>query len=530
MKQTLLFIAALFLSAGTFGQATDLFFSEYIEGSSNNKYLEIYNGTGNPVDLSDYQVLLFSNGNADEQNPNNSVTLSGMLSNGAVFVIANSSANIYSGTVFVSAVTNYNGDDAVALKKISTGSYVDIIGRIGEDPGTAWTASGLTTLNATLVRKASVTAGITVNPTSGFPTLATEWSAFAIDDVSNLGSHSMSTSVGTVALTVPNGGEMYDAGEQVTITWTSSDINTVIIEVFNNDSQWDVIASNIPAADGALDFTIPANAWDWDGYKLRISDADNASVSDESDGTFTINGHDKEVFYHEFDGATFGGFVASNQVGEQVWEATHGSYARMNGFLVNPQDNVDWLVSPAINLESSKNEIFEFYAYYNFNGPDLQLFYTADFSGDASLSTWIELTFVKPSSSSTWQYVLVDISQLSGSVYFGFKYTSSTADGATDWRVNKIYVSGINDETTNIATATANLAIAPNPFDSQITVIANGIASIEMINTVGQTVLQLKGNNLDKMVIPTSNLTKGLYMIKITDVNGNVQTKKVIKK
>ena len=31
--------------------AVDLFFSEYIEGSSNNKALEIYNGTGSAVDL-----------------------------------------------------------------------------------------------------------------------------------------------------------------------------------------------------------------------------------------------------------------------------------------------------------------------------------------------------------------------------------------------------------------------------------------------------------------------------------------------
>ncbi|HEY9494676.1 MAG TPA: hypothetical protein VIR15_07480, partial [Intrasporangium sp.] len=30
---------------------TELFFSEYIEGSSNNKALEIYNGTGAPVNL-----------------------------------------------------------------------------------------------------------------------------------------------------------------------------------------------------------------------------------------------------------------------------------------------------------------------------------------------------------------------------------------------------------------------------------------------------------------------------------------------
>ncbi len=44
--------------------ATDLFFSEYVEGSSNNKALEIYNGTGAPVDLgaADYSVQMFFNG------------------------------------------------------------------------------------------------------------------------------------------------------------------------------------------------------------------------------------------------------------------------------------------------------------------------------------------------------------------------------------------------------------------------------------------------------------------------------------
>src|SRR6185295_16902729 len=43
---------------------TELFFSEYIEGSSNNKALEIYNGTAAPIDLaaSGYSVQMFSNG------------------------------------------------------------------------------------------------------------------------------------------------------------------------------------------------------------------------------------------------------------------------------------------------------------------------------------------------------------------------------------------------------------------------------------------------------------------------------------
>jgi len=44
------------------GQTTDLFFSEYAEGSSNNKYIEIYNGTGTDVDLSGYSLSSCSNG------------------------------------------------------------------------------------------------------------------------------------------------------------------------------------------------------------------------------------------------------------------------------------------------------------------------------------------------------------------------------------------------------------------------------------------------------------------------------------
>ena len=38
------------------GQTYDLFISEYAEGSSDNKYIEIYNGTGTSIDLSDYEL------------------------------------------------------------------------------------------------------------------------------------------------------------------------------------------------------------------------------------------------------------------------------------------------------------------------------------------------------------------------------------------------------------------------------------------------------------------------------------------
>lgn len=167
--------------------ATDLFISEYVEGSSNNKYIEIYNGTGAAVDLSDYQLIQYNNGSVT---PFYIATLSGTLANGASIVYRHPSATvILIGSTLNQNLMGFNGDDAMVLYKISTASNVDIFGRIGEDPGAAWTSGSFTTVNKTLRRKSSVSGGVTVNPSSGFPTLATEWDMFNEDDVTGLGAH-----------------------------------------------------------------------------------------------------------------------------------------------------------------------------------------------------------------------------------------------------------------------------------------------------------------------------------------------------
>ncbi|MDY0078152.1 MAG: lamin tail domain-containing protein [Bacteroidales bacterium] len=173
--------------AGGSSVATDLIISEYIEGTSNEKYIEVFNGTGSSVDLSNYKLQLYANGSSTATND---VTLSGTLVNGSVIVYKNSSANLYPAGI-TNASVNFNGDDAVALYKISTSSFVDIFGRIGEDPGTEWGSSQLWTINTTLVRKSSITGGVTTNPGSGFPTLSTEWDNYATDVITYLGSHTM---------------------------------------------------------------------------------------------------------------------------------------------------------------------------------------------------------------------------------------------------------------------------------------------------------------------------------------------------
>ncbi len=206
--------------------ATDLFFSEYIEGGSNNKALEIFNGTGVPVDLAPYKVILYSNG---ASTPGNTLTFTPgtMLAHGDVYVIVNSSANaaIQAQADVQSTVTYFNGDDAVALVKLVNEQdvYVDIFGMIGQDPGTQWTADGgYSTLDKTLVRKPTVTQGVSVNPTgyaagntAAFETLATEWDVYPTDTVTDLGSHTFAPGMEIAATPVitPAGGLYYNPVE-----------------------------------------------------------------------------------------------------------------------------------------------------------------------------------------------------------------------------------------------------------------------------------------------------------------------------
>lgn len=182
--------------SGSSATIADLLISEYVEGSSNNKYIEIFNGTGAEVDLSDYQIRLYSNG---ASSATSFTTLAGLLPNGACAVFKNSASvlTLPEGvTATTCAAVNFNGDDAVALYKLSASAFVDIFGNIGVDPGDFWGITPLVTKDKTLRRKSTVLAGVTVDPANdlGFPSLESEWDSFAIDSADDLGSHSVGAS------------------------------------------------------------------------------------------------------------------------------------------------------------------------------------------------------------------------------------------------------------------------------------------------------------------------------------------------
>ncbi len=179
-------LVALAVGLALSGQAqAQLLISEYLEGSGNNKAVELSNLGSDPVDLSQYRLALYANGKPLTDAPTNSLALQGTLAPGASLVLANPSA---SGEILAKANQTsgnlvFNGDDALVLYRGS--EIADSLGQVGVDPGTAWVSGSVSTLDMTLRRKATVTTGRT-DATGPFDP-AQQYVAAPKDDASGLG-------------------------------------------------------------------------------------------------------------------------------------------------------------------------------------------------------------------------------------------------------------------------------------------------------------------------------------------------------
>ena len=166
-----------------------LIFSEYVEGSSNNKALELYNGTGAAIDLlaGEYIIQRFNNGSTSVSG---SLALTNVLASGATLVIANPQAApaVLAVADLTSDITFFNGNDALVLRSGGAdGPVVDSFGRVGEDPGTVWGTEPITTAEHTLRRKPTVASGDPIIDDPFDP--AAEWESYPQNEFSGLGAH-----------------------------------------------------------------------------------------------------------------------------------------------------------------------------------------------------------------------------------------------------------------------------------------------------------------------------------------------------
>lgn len=210
-------VYALILSAVcVFGakaqDCSEIFISEYVEGWSNNKAIEIYNPTNATVDLSQYFVTRYSNG-SNSATEANSIQLTGTIAPYDVYVatldkrdengtgqeapvwdsLQARTDGFYSPVYNTSNAFYWNGNDAVVLYKGTltgnstaavSGTAVDIFGKIGENPGpdTGWStgfpynngAGVVVTQDHSMIRKSTVLTGVT-NPLISFFDPLDEW-------------------------------------------------------------------------------------------------------------------------------------------------------------------------------------------------------------------------------------------------------------------------------------------------------------------------------------------------------------------
>jgi predicted extracellular nuclease len=177
---------------------------EFAEGSSFNKYLEIYNAGSCLARLDEYAIANVVNAPASPgvHEEWKEFAAGATLAPGDVYVMAHPQADavILSKADETNSNLQFNGDDGYCLAKGSSSTYtkVDCIGNFEADPGSAWDVCGTKggTADHTLRRKATATAGnggdwIT---SAGSSPSDCEWAVLPKDEWKFLGSHSQATS------------------------------------------------------------------------------------------------------------------------------------------------------------------------------------------------------------------------------------------------------------------------------------------------------------------------------------------------
>lgn len=268
--------------------SNSLFFSEYVEGSSNNKALEIFNNTGSNVDLGaqDYKVQLYANGSNTGSSP---INLTGLVNDGGVFVISNSSAAqaILDVSDQTTGSINYNGNDAIALLRGT--EIVDVIGQIGFDPGDEWGTGDVSTQDNTIRRKSSIGIGDADGSDAFDP--AEEWNGFALDTFDGLGSHIVNDGPPSIT-NLTRTPKVPASDENALITAEITDdigVSSVILKYTINDgAEQELVMSN--TAGSTYEATIPSSEYSNGNilkYKIYAEDEDHALTISTEEKVFT---------------------------------------------------------------------------------------------------------------------------------------------------------------------------------------------------------------------------------------------------
>jgi hypothetical protein len=169
---------------------------------------------------------------------------------------------------------------------------------------------------------------------------------------------------------------------------------------------------------------------------------------------FTITPPDV-IFYADFE-TSLSPFTQVSITGDELWmqaEYSNNGYAYMNGYVSGSgaQENEDWLISPLINLAASEINVLSFMNAKNYQGPDIVVKISEDFSGnynatDIAAATWTDITDQFSYSGGSFAWVAsgeFSLDAYTDGIYVAFIYTSeAVSNGAAGWEIDDFTITG----------------------------------------------------------------------------------------
>ncbi|WP_235015686.1 endonuclease [Aquimarina sp. AU58] len=499
----------------TGGDATALFFSEYIEGSSNNKALEIANYTGASVNLSGYTIKRQTNGSGSWSG---GLNLSGVLATNDVYVAANSSASntIKNEADLVSGASEltFNGNDPVGLFK--DGVLIDVIGTFNG-------GSSNFAKDATLRRKADVS-----SPSATYNT--SEWESYPQNTFDGLGKHTF------------NGGGNTGSDTETPTTPT----NVTVANITENSTQlsWTASTDNIGVTgytiyqDGAVLTTTTGVSYNVSGlaagtnYSFKISAFDAAGNASASSNTVTVTTLDTVVSYCASKGNTvkyeYIDYVGIGGISNTT--LANGGYGDFTAQVANLNYGANTIVLSVGFASASYTEHWAVWIDFNKNGTfegtekvvsastseTSNLSYNFDIPSTAALGNTRMRVAMKwngvPTSCETFGYGEVEDYTVNIGSTMGAKGASSIKVDRKLEQEDKVFLA----------------KVYPNPATTyiQISLRNKHDSSFTLTNMQGRVI---KSGVVNDNKISLEGITSGIYFITISDGSRSVSEKIMIK-
>ncbi len=492
-------------SGSSSGTTSELLISEYIEGSSYNKAIELANFTGNTINLSNYSLKKASNGGGWS----NTLTLNGSLQNGQTYVIAHSSASTSvknKAQRTNSSVLSFNGNDAVGLFKNNT--LIDLVGDSNSSANFG--------KDKTLQRKSNIT-----SPNSNYT--VSEWNILSKNTFSGLGNHSVNG--GSSDTQPPSAPSNLSASNitqnSVVLNWSSSSDNVGVTgyDIYRNGSRITTTTNTSYtvsrlSASTTYNFYVRAK----DGANNVSGNSNTRSITTLSNSISYCNSKGNNSSYEYIDYVSFGGISKSS--GDD------------NGY----KDNT----SLSGNLNYGNNSIT----------------FSAGFSGTSYLEYWkVWIDFNKNGTFESSEEVVSTSSSSSSNLTRTFSIPNAALQGQTRLRVSMKWNSSqsscesfsygeVEDYTVNIGNSSGSRSskinnnqpnknilegsIFPNPVVDTFSIQLNNDSNttFRLMNQNGQV---LKTGSTNHKNIDISALSAGIYLIQIQN-ESNSMIKKIIKK